>query len=1760
MNSIDWNQFHTPKKPLSIARVRSARTPEMGRGLPGDQLPLGAGLMTPYHLELIRQTFDGLFRPSSPDSAGKDLLLIGGEEDEPEREEPSSVSRPAATHTAPGAPPAPTPTAPKAPTALTARPTTPASGAVEHKDKELEPLGRAAPAAAKPKKDREAPEEGKKAAPVAAKSKKEAAKEAKAAAPAPPPPARRKPGPPHEAKEAAEAKGSDDAPRRTPGRGTGTSTRPQWRSPPRRRTRAAAPEPKAKAERGPGRPTRTTSPRRPLAKYCSPSLISGGLFDLSLSEKCHGKRAHVLLSSIDPCPSLARPLAYERLGAIVEWFQVARIIVDPRRVSELPPEITAEQRTELRQRVEKLNKLHPQIRQHLKEDYIDVAVYNTLDPEAMLELQHRVNLLTHDARFGSSTFDVLLNLKRASLQAPKRYIREDPDFATHLEPALKELHFPKGEDAPAKLVKILECFSLEMLCALSQLPVERQPSATNLWRIFEARDAEMNRWLARAMLEGSFSGSEATSTAAADLKKPIRQAEQTFMLLEAHDAAEVAAGDHPPVLYLPPDEAAREILRCHLGLMDRAFPELEWKSILSNKVGTVYLQRLCLSLGVDYESPSKKTTLIAQLAPLLAERHFTPQKVLQILKLQSWIDISASGFQAPLITPPASAAGSGPAGAAPGPEKSDGPTAPPMQLEVGSTGERSTAVLVTPGSTPAGPVAPFFDFESSLPPLMGMEPTVSPEACSLPPPKNHWPRPSLLTARSLKTTLRVRGLAVCPRLPPTQQTRNENSPRSGHTSSSRPSSRPSSSSRQQQAQQRQAQQQQAQQQQAQQQAQQQVQQRQAQQRQAQQQQAQQQQAQQQQAQQQQAQQQQQQAQQQQQQAQQQQAQQQQQQAQQQQAQQQAQQQQAQQQQAQQQQAQQQQAQQQQQQQRRQRQQQQQQQQAQQQAQQQPSSSRPSSSSSRPSSSRPSSSRPSSPSRRSTRPQRPRAAAGREDIETLLEPNAPDDVLDDILWQVPADWYWSCLRGLGASCPRGKLSEPDRRRALISALRRHGKALTLGDLLRLAAATRPSTRSSSGHRPLATPEPPPSPQRRIPAGVTNDDGQSCAYAATVQLLAGLRLRAPGPVEASLRGTPVLEVIGAAVAAAAHPSTTTAVDIRPVVTAVSRDMPHIRARRGAYADASELMLAVLSAARRPDLFRASSRGTSLCAKCGAATSWETPESTFLLASSLDPLRVDKCSCGGQLRELSAVKPAPVLVVTVDKLAGVIARAFKTGRLEREGWPSFRLVGGLRHIGSPTTGHETAIFRTNDGALFDLSGTRRTEVTTSDVEEGLRLLVFVVERDVTTAATILKAAPWAAAPAPTPIPSHDQAALPTPATPPTSAAPSAPTAVRDAESDPTQPPSAPAHPTPVAQQAGPGSSSLPLPSTGPPHPQTSAPSPSDQATTNTPEEEHQDHTGAPLNHNRPRSSEDFVIFYPRGRQEMDKGPKPVAVWSRRGWTWASFASRAEAESAMQTATRKAMWAKSTAERLGIRVEARRRRHTPGTPTGDTDRPATGRGGPFELYFPDGAPDGLTPAPTAVRTSREGQAWAVFSSLEDATAARAGASTRVAWSKATAARLNLPPEATSPRLPQAPSTVSPTAAGAPRLGRAGLQRAAAATPAGATAIRAENTETDDEAGTDEAETGPRGATQRRRRARGGSRRRGPTGIPLTWAQVEALQPLRNARARTVRPIRPGMRGPASTLPPTNAMGYPPETVFILPNSMPMAQLTLADGRPFRH
>ncbi|KAJ4454030.1 hypothetical protein PAPYR_11370 [Paratrimastix pyriformis] len=441
----------------------------------------------------------------------------------------------------------------------------------------------------------------------------------------------------------------------------------------------------------------------------------------------------------------------------------------------------------------------------------------------------------------------------------------------------------------------------------------------------------------------------------------------------------------------------------------------------------------------------------------------------------------------------------------------------------------------------------------------------------------------------------------------------------------------------------------------------------------------------------------------------------------------------------------------------------------------------------------------------------------------------------------------------------------------------------------------------------------------PGRVTNDDGQSCAYAATVQLLAGLRLRAR-PSRGVASGHTVLETCS-------------------------------EPRRGDFS---------VREVRSGDIWREH------------LPAGEQP----------GPLRVDKCSCGGQLRELSAVKPARCW-----SSRWTSSRVSLHVRSRRDAWNGragrASASSGAEAHWLPTTGHETAIFRTNDGALFDLSGTR-TEVT-SDVEEGLRLLVLWW-RDVTTAATILKAAPGQLRRPPHPV----------------------------------SRPSGTAHPgysTHLSSTIGPDSTGRPReqllapPVDRPASPADVSPSPSDQATTNTPEEEHQDHTGAPLNHNRPRSERDFVIFYPGAARRWTRGPSPS---------------------------------------LGHRPAG----HRPG--------------GPFELYFPDGAPDGLTLPPPQSEPPVRAKLGGVLP-LEDATAARAGASTR-GLVEGHGGAAQPPARGDEPTTPQAPST-----------------RAAAATR-GATAIRAEN-ETDDEAGTDEAETGPRGATQRRRRARGDPAAEAPRG-----------------------------------------------------------------------
>ncbi|KAJ4461992.1 hypothetical protein PAPYR_1699 [Paratrimastix pyriformis] len=134
--------------------------------------------------------------------------------------------------------------------------------------------------------------------------------------------------------------------------------------------------------------------------------------------------------------------------------------------------------------------------------------------------------------------------------------------------------------------------------------------------------------------------------------------------------------------------------------------------------------------------------------------------------------------------------------------------------------------------------------------------------------------------------------------------------------------------------------------------------------------------------------------------------------------------------------------------------------------------------------------------------------------------------------------------------------------------------------------------------------------------------------------------------------------------------------------------------------------------------------------------------------------------------------------------------------------------------------------------------------------------------------------------------------------------------------------------------------------------------------------------------------------------EGPKPLS----------------EAEAAKREATRPALWAKCTAERLGIPLEARPPRpprpSDPSLPIENATPSATGRGGLFELYFPRGIPQ-LTAPPATTRHGPRGQAWAGFASRGEAERARTSSTAPVAWSRATAARLRLPLDATIPRTP---------------------------------------------------------------------------------------------------------------------------------------------------
>ncbi|KAJ4453449.1 hypothetical protein PAPYR_12081 [Paratrimastix pyriformis] len=200
-------------------------------------------------------------------------------------------------------------------------------------------------------------------------------------------------------------------------------------------------------------------------------------------------------------------------------YAVARLIVDPNRVSELPAHITQDERQELRDLAMNLNKEYPKVK-----------------------------------------------------NAPQLYSLTNPDLPARLKPALKALHFPDSKDAYIKLTKIVGLCSVEQLTALSQTPIQSHLTRSNLWRIFETKDVLFNQFLIARMLQPDFNGSTLATPDLPKFKLPIRQAEQAWLLMARHDEAALARHEPHPLLLLPPDEPTRKIL---LGKLFQ-LPEFEY--------------------------------------------------------------------------------------------------------------------------------------------------------------------------------------------------------------------------------------------------------------------------------------------------------------------------------------------------------------------------------------------------------------------------------------------------------------------------------------------------------------------------------------------------------------------------------------------------------------------------------------------------------------------------------------------------------------------------------------------------------------------------------------------------------------------------------------------------------------------------------------------------------------------------------------------------------------------------------------------------------------------------------------------------------------------------------------------------------------------------------------------------------------------------------------------------------------------------------
>ncbi|KAJ4453280.1 hypothetical protein PAPYR_12289 [Paratrimastix pyriformis] len=402
----------------------------------------------------------------------------------------------------------------------------------------------------------------------------------------------------------------------------------------------------ATEEPAPGDQGQLTGPSRTLLED------GAGLLDVVLSQTpC--QRAQLPLALIDPCPNPARPLSCDRMKAIFGYFHqfgwaalfslsvqkaaagerfevvdgshryaVARLIVDPNRVSELPAHITQDERQELRDLAVNLNKEYPKVKNHLANELVNVVLLENMDEDALLVFQATCNAMTADDSFGSSGYDVLLN-------APQLYSLTNPDLPARLKPALKALHFPDSKDAYINWPVQRGTAH----CPFAN-PIQSHLTRSNLWRIFETKDVLFNQFLIARMLQPDFNGSTLATPDLPKFKLPIRQAEQAWLLMARHDEAALARHEPHPLGHPVLPEYSEE-----LGAVGCPFSGLNWDDL-------VHLPNYILDLNIfdgphlpgDYARLPHGTrrylinTKLTVLVEKLTADHEHPRREMKLLK------------------------------------------------------------------------------------------------------------------------------------------------------------------------------------------------------------------------------------------------------------------------------------------------------------------------------------------------------------------------------------------------------------------------------------------------------------------------------------------------------------------------------------------------------------------------------------------------------------------------------------------------------------------------------------------------------------------------------------------------------------------------------------------------------------------------------------------------------------------------------------------------------------------------------------------------------------------------------------------------------------------------------------------------------------------------------------------------------------------------------------------------------------------------